>query len=143
MRGLNDVFPEAELFVEGERQLGRYSVTIARHNASGWSPTIPTLNALVTNRRLFLRPEVRKKYPPASIPAAYITKVSEVTLGDRNGLVIGLKTGHQIYIFISKQYSLRFIDDINAMQALPTRIRFDDKLVQQDIQRLINFINNL
>lgn len=138
------MFPEADLFVEGERQLGRYTVRIARYSSTGdWSPTIPPLDVLVTNRRLFLRPQVRKAYPPASIPKSYIRHIKWVDLGPRPGLVMRLKTEHLIYMFIDKEQGENLIDDISAMRAPVPRFHFDNSVVERDIQRLIDFINSL
>ena len=135
--------PEAELFVEGERKLGLYTVRIARYRTTGWSPTIPPLEMMVTNRRLFLRPEVRKKYPPASIPRSYIKSVREVDLDAMHGLAISLTTGHNIYIYIDKENADRIVEDIEAMKLPPPNFQFDAKIVESDIQRIIDFINRM
>lgn len=138
------MFPEADLFVEGERQLGRYTVRIARYTSTGdWSPTIPPLEVVVTNRRLFLRPQVRKSYPPASIPKTYIRHIKWVDLGPRPGLCMSLKTDHLIYMFIDKDHGEHMIEDISAMRAPTPRFHFDKKIIERDIQRLIDFIDSL
>jgi hypothetical protein len=137
------VIPEASLFVEGERLLGRYTVSIGRYSNARWTPTPPPLHVVITNRRLFMRPQVRKNYTPASIPSNYIAKTQEMELGDHNGLMIALTTGHQIYIILSKEDRYRLMDDLSAMKAKPTRIQFDHGIIEQDIQRLIDFINRI
>lgn len=139
----HSMFPEAELFVEGERLLGRYTVAIARYSNARWSQTIPPLQMTVTNRRLFIRPQTRKAYQPASIPNTYVTKFQPVELEDRSGIMIALKTGHQLYLYITKEEATRMLDDMSAMKAPPTKIRFDDTIVEQDIQRIIDFVNRL
>lgn len=139
----HSMIPEAQQFVEGERLLGRYTIAIARYNNARWSSTIPTLHVTVTNRRMFMRPQTRKAYTPASIPSNYITKFRAVELDERNAIMIALSTGHQIYMYITKEEATRMLDDLSTMKAPPTKIRFDETIVEQDIQRIIDFITRL
>ena len=134
---------DTTMFVEGERQLGQHTVRIARHSEAGWSPTIPPLEITVTNRRLFIRPQVRKAYQPASIPKDYVTHVREVELGMLHGLAISLKTGHTLYNFIDKEHGDKLMEDIRAMLLPTPHFKFDEKVVEADIQRLIDFINRM
>lgn len=138
-----NVFPDPDLLIEGERLLGLYTVSIARFANSRWSPTVPPLQVAVTNRRLLLRPQVRKSYPPASIPSTFITKVRDLELDGHYALIVSLTTGHQLYIFIGKEHRIKMMDDLNAMQIPPPRFHFDHNVVSQDIQRLIEFFNKL
>jgi hypothetical protein len=135
--------PEMELYVEGERTLGHYTLRIARHSSSGWSPTIPPLDVTITNRRMFMRPASRKAHKPASIPQEYISQVKAVELGIMHGLCFSLSTGHYIYVYIDKENGDRLLEDIHAMKMPAPRFQFDDSLVQDDITRLISFINSL
>ena len=134
---------DAEMFVEGERLLGQHTVRIARYSSTGWSPTIPPLEITVTNRRLFIRPQVRKSYQPASIPKDYVTRVREVELGMLHGLAISLKTGHTLYNYIDKEHGDKLMEDIRAMLLPTPHFKFDEKIVEADIQRLVDFISHL
>jgi hypothetical protein len=136
------VFPDTSQFVEGEKQLGRYTISIARYTGTQWSGTIPPLDVVTTNRRMFLRPQGRKKLEPASIPGNYIKKTLELEMSGQHGMVIGLKTGHMIYILIGVEHRAQLIDDIHKMK-IKAKVHFDPKIVEADIQRLITFINQL
>lgn len=136
------MLPETNLFIPGERRLGAYTVTVARYINQHWSPTLPALRFLVTNQRLLVTPQVRRQYAPASIPKSYITAMDEVTLGERDGVRIQLQTGHQIHLLMNREHGLRLLDDLRAMNALPTRVHFDNRVTEMEIQRLISFLNH-
>ncbi len=137
------MFREEEIFIEGEKRLGLYQVQIARPLSTGWAAAVPPLNAMVTNYRLILQPQTRKPYEPASIPNTYITKVSDVNLGPRNGILVALKTGHQLNMYIALDQIKKFSKDIKQMLTPPVRGHFATDLAENDIQRLIEFINRL
>jgi hypothetical protein len=137
------VFSEDELFIQGEKRLGLYQVQIARPLSNGWAAAVPPLNAMVTNYRLILQPQTRKPYEPASIPNTYITKVTDVALGHRNGVLVALKTGHQLNMYIALDQIKKFSKDMRQMLTPPVRGHFANVLAERDIQRLIEFINRL
>ena len=137
------MFSEEELFIQGEKRLGLYQVQIARPLSTGWAAAVPPLNAMVTNYRLILQPQTRKPYEPASIPSTYITKVSDVNLGHRNGVLVGLKTGHQLNMYIALDQIKKFNKDLRQMITPPVRGHFTTELAERDIQRLIEFVNRL
>lgn len=137
------MFSEEELFVQGEKRLGLYQVQIARPLTDGWAAAVPPLNAMVTNYRLILQPQTRKPYEPASIPSTYIVKVSDVTLGHRNGVLVALKTGHQLNMYIALDQVKKFTKDLRHMLTPPMRGHFATDLAERDIQRLIEFINRM
>src|SRR5512143_4142032 len=103
----------------GELQLGEYQVAVARYSQSGWTPTVPPLNAMVTNFRLILQPQTRRHYNPASIPSTYITRVCDVMLGHRSGVLVDLKTGHQLYLFISWSNGSKLSETLHTMLTTP------------------------
>lgn len=132
------------VLISGENPLGEYQVAIARYTQSGWTPTVPPLNATVTNFRLILQPQTRRPYEPASIPSTYITKVCDVTLGHRSGLMVVLKTGHQLYLFISWSNGGKLSDALHTMLTSPVGANtFHHNLRQHDLKRLIRFISQL
>lgn len=132
-----------ELILPGEQRLGEYQISIIRRTATGWSPTVPPLDALVTNYRLLLKPQLRRPYPPASIPSSYITSISEIDLGQKPGVKICLKTGHQIHMLISWSQAAQLADDIKAMLTSPIGNFFMDKPIERDLKRLIRFVSQL
>lgn len=137
------MFSEAEVFIEGEKRLGLYNVQIARPLSSGWAAAVPPLHAMVTNYRLILQPQTLKPYEPASIPNTYIVKVSDVTLGHRDGVLVALKTGHQLNLYIALDQVKKFHKDLRQMLTPPVRGHFTPQLAENDINRLIEFINKL
>ena len=134
---------ETEIFVEGETKLGQYQVAIVRYTASGWVPTVPPLNAIVTNYRLILHPQTRRPYPPASIPNTYITKVSDVELGQRPAVKIGLKTGHRIYLYTTWSEGENLTETMMTMLTSPIGNTYKLHPAQRDLNRLIRFISKL
>lgn len=133
------VIDEKDIMIDGERRLGRYTVVLLNQSSDGrWMPAIMQLDALVTNYRLMLRP-FRKKYPPASLPARYIT-ASELTLqGNYHCIEIKLITNHIIYMMLGTGKLDDLHDDLHAMKSPPPRFQFDDKVAKHDIERLISY----
>lgn len=134
---------QAQSLLTGERKLGQYQVEIARRTPNGWVPTVPPLNATVTNYRLILQPQTRRPYTPASIPSTYITQVRDVQLGRRAGVRINLKTGHQLNLFISWSRGGRLTDTITTMLTLPVGDAFKNRPAVRDLKRLIATISEL
>jgi hypothetical protein len=130
-----------ELFVDGERQLGYYTIEIIRRVGNGWNPTVPPLHAVVSNYRLILKPQVRKAYTPASIPSNYFSNVNSIEIGRHKGIQVSLSTGHDLYIMVSQRDSENMVDDIRTMLEPAPDFHFDDKIAQADIKRLIDFFN--
>jgi hypothetical protein len=137
------VLNEAEIFVEGEIKLGQYQVHVVRYTSTGWVPTVPPLNAIVTNYRLILHPQTRRPYPPASIPNTYITNVSDVDLAQRAAVKISLRTGHRIYLYTSWTAGENLTETLTAMLTSPIGNAYELKPAQRDLNRLIRFISKL
>jgi len=133
------VIEEKDLFVDGEKLFGRYTVVLLNQSSSGhWSPSLMQLDAMVTNYRLMLRP-FRKKYTPASLPTAYITR-AELTTQDRYHCVeLTLSTKHILYMMLSTGKLDNLCDDLNAMKSPSSKFQFDDSVAKKDIERLITF----
>ncbi len=134
---------EAELLLQGEFKLGYYLVEVARCLDTGWVASVPPLDALVTNYRLILAPQTRRRYEPASIPAVYILKIHEMQLGRRLGTIVSLKTGHQLPLFIGYGHAGDFAENIKTMLTTPAGSGFKPNPAQNDLQRLIHFIQSL
>jgi len=137
------VWDEDAILLPGENKLGQYHVAIIRRTQSGWVPTVPPLNALVTNYRMVLQPQTRRQYKPASIPSYSITHVSEVELGPYRGVRIALKTGLRLYLTVNWSQGDELSSTIKAMLITPIGKTFTLKPQQSDLSRLIQFISEL
>lgn len=130
---------EKEIFVDGERALGRYTVVLLNQVSNGhWVPATMQLDAMVTNYRLLLRP-FRKKYAPASLPARYVKSAEMTTQDKHHCIALTLITDHILYIMLSTGKLDNLQDDLNAMKSPPPKFHFDDSVAKQDIERLITF----
>lgn len=137
------LFKDEEILLRGERKLGEYQVSIARYTPSGWSATVPPLNLMVTTYRLVMQPQSRRPYPPASIPSTYVMTIEDVEFGQRRGIQIALKTGHQINMFINWNQSAQLMSQLKEMLISPVGSAFKKKPAENDINRLIRFISSL
>lgn len=131
------------ILLAGEYKLGTYQVEIVRHTASGWAPTVPPLNALVTNYRLILHPQTRRRYAPASIPSTAITHVSDVMLNRRQGVRIALKEGLRLYVVVSWSQGDELTNTMKVMLTSPLGSAFTSSPDHQDLDRMIQFIKRL
>lgn len=130
---------ENEVFVDGERRLGRYTVVLLNQTSGGrWMPSIMQLDSMVTNYRLLLRP-FRKKYRPASLPAEYIKTVEMTRQGHYHCIKLLLITNHILYVMLSTGKLDDLLDDLHAMKSPAPNFHFDDKVAKKDIERLITF----
>jgi hypothetical protein len=66
-----------------------------------------------------------------------------VALDALHGLAISLATGHHIYLYIDKDNGDKIQEDIEAMRLPAPHFRFDQKVVEDDIRRLVQFIRSL
>jgi hypothetical protein len=132
------VIEDKDVFVEGERRLGRYTVVILRQSGERWTPAMLQLDATVTNFRLLLRPH-RKKYQPASLPEQYITAIEMKRQERYHCIELQLSTNHVLYLMLSTGRLENFYDDLHAMKAPRPHFQFDEKVAKQDIERLITF----
>lgn len=128
------------MFVDGELQLGRYQVAIARPKGDDWMVTVPPVNVMATNYRLIMWPQTLKPYPPASIPCTYIYEAREMNMGIRCGLMLRLKTGHAIYMVAPGAHSSSLNDNIRHMVKPPRNTPFATHLPRRDLLRLIQFL---
>jgi hypothetical protein len=133
------VIEEKEIFVDGERALGRYTVVLLNQTENGhWMPAIMQLDGMVTNYRLLLRP-FRKKYLPASLPAHYIKSATLTTQEKYHCIEVRLITDHMLYLMLSTGKLDDLYDDLSAMKSPPPKFQFDDTVAKHDIERLITF----
>ncbi|GAB5494173.1 MAG: hypothetical protein Phog2KO_43880 [Phototrophicaceae bacterium] len=132
---------EKEIFVDGERRLGRYTVVLLSQTGTGrWMTSMMQLDSVVTNYRLLLRP-FRKKYRPASLPAQYIKSMEMTTQGHYHCIKLLLITEHILYVTLSTGKLDDLYDDLRAMKSPAPKFQFDESIAKKDIQRLVNFFD--
>jgi hypothetical protein len=142
------LIPDSEILLPGESILGNYNAAVARWSTDRWVSTIPALYAAVTQQRLILRPQARKRYEPAIIPGRSILNIEAKTLATgnnnhRQGVVIRLKQNYHFTLFINPRDSGNFVQYIRAMAALPPSKTYEPPLEPDALQKLINFLESL
>lgn len=131
---------EEDIFVQGERRLGRYTVVILQyHEASGWMPSVMQLNTLISNYRIVLAP-FKRKYAPATLPSHYIRSVELTKQGHYNCVGLTLITGDVLYLMLGTGNLLDLYDDLRVMKTPPPKYKFDESVARHDIQRLIDYL---
>lgn len=133
---------EEDIFIEGERRLGRYSVVLLQPIDGGqrWMPSVMTLNALISNYRLILQP-YKRKYAPATIPAHYIRQVALTQVSGYHCVALTLITGDQCYLMLGTGNLNYLYDDLRVMKTRPLRIPIEEDSVNVEaIRRLIAFL---
>lgn len=132
---------EEDIFIEGERRLGRYSVVLLQPTDGGerWVPSVMTLNALISNFRLILQP-YKRKYAPAIIPARYIREVGQKQLSGYNCVSLTLVTGDQFHLMLGTGNLNHLYDDLRVMKTPPLKIQIEEPVDLEAIRRLIEFL---
>lgn len=132
-----------ELLLEGETLLGSYSVEIARYKNERWVSTLPALFAVITDQRLILQPHTRKRHDPAIIPGRYIAKVTDMDVERRHMLMLTIRTGHQISMFIAGPQCAEIAAHLRAMMPTRTRHLVNTDLEADTVRKMIAFFNKL
>jgi hypothetical protein len=127
-----------DLLREGESLVGRYTVEIARWNGERLSSTVPPIAVVLTDQRIILTPQTRKRYDPAVIPSGYIASVGPIR-SERSGASITLKNGYQINLFITTNVHQQFIEHVRAL----TRRRYIPPIDVSGLQKLVAYFENL
>ncbi len=128
---------DANLLLDGELKLGYFQISVMRYSPSGWVPTVPPLQATITNYRLILQPQQRRRVEPASIPNTFVTRVQDVLLSGRVAVALHLKTGHQMYFVTQGSTDESFSKCVRQMLASPIGNRFEADLHPRDLLLLI------
>jgi hypothetical protein len=134
------VLTPKEVVLNGETLLGSYNVEIARWVNSRWTPTVPPLFAIVTDQRLVLQPYGRKRREPAIIPGRYIAKVVNMDEQRRNMIMMTIKTGHQITLFISGPQCAELAQHLRAIARVK---KYDPDIDPAILQKMIAFFDSL
>lgn len=111
-----------ESLQQGEYRLGRYRARFARFTTLGWETQGPWMRAVVTNRRLLFIPE-DGSVAPLEFAAGSIARTWNVALGRRDGLIIALKSGELLYLFIDWGQGPRLGRDLRELLTPPLQPR--------------------
>lgn len=130
-----------ELMIEGETLLGNYNVEIARYKNDHWVSTLPALFAIVTDQRLILQPHTRKRHEPAIIPGRYIAKVVSMEVERRHMLMLKIRTGHQISMFITGPQCDELAAHLRTMARPRKQVQFRGDLEADTVRKMIEFFN--
>ncbi len=113
-----------EALQQGEYRLGRYRVRFARFTTLGWDTQGPWLRAEVTNRRVLFIPEDSSSGAAAfELAPGGIARTWNVALGRRDGLIIALKSGELLYLFIDWGQGPRLGRDLRELLTPPLQPR--------------------
>lgn len=110
----------SETMQQGEYHLGRYRVRFARFTSLGWDTHGPWMRATVTNRRVIFFPdEATDDTTPLTLTPNSIARVWNVALGRRDGMIIALKSGQLMYLFVDWSQGARLSRDIGELLTPP------------------------
>jgi hypothetical protein len=113
----------------GEYPLGSYKVQYVTWTNGEWCGNGYWLRALVTNRRLLVFAEngIRSSKVEAITPAD-VTKVWNVCLQGRDGIMVALKDDRRLYLLVDWSQGSKLVRDINNMLATPVKPRIVPRL---------------
>ncbi len=135
--------PESELLNEGETVVGRYSVEIARMTQDGrFTSTVPTIFIIITEQRMILQPQTRKRYAPAIIHG-HLIKNAHPLKTNRSGTTIILKNNYQINLFVTTNLNQTFINQVRQLAALPPIKDFALPLSMAALAKLIAHLEQI
>lgn len=132
-----------EILIDGESLQGYYNIEIARWGQSGWSGTVPPLYAMLTDQRIILQPQTRKRYQPAIIPRKCIRSVKPLPESLRQGLLISLNTDMHIGMFIPGTQAQALMRELRTATVPPSPVQFEEKIELGDLEKIITFVKNL
>ncbi len=133
---------EQELLDPHERVIERFNAQIMRKNGGRWQHTVPAIYVLLTDLRLILQPQTRKRYEPASIPLRYIRMVKRLKSGSY-GFSLHLKSGPTIYLFASWTSQIDLIELLQELAEVPYAREYEAPLALPEIQKLIDYVRDL
>jgi len=134
---------ESELLNEGETVIGRYNVEIARMTHDGrLTSTVPTIFIIITEQRMILQPQTRKRYAPAIIHG-HLIKNAHPLKANRSGTSILLKNNYQINLFVTTNLNQTFINQVRRLASLPPIKDFALPLSVDALTKLITYLEQI
>jgi hypothetical protein len=137
------VLTAQQLLEDEEILLGAYNVSIARWKVDRWVSTQPALYVVLTDHRMILQPHTRKRYQPAIIPRRYLARVKELEIPYRFGVMIYLRTGHQMGMLVDARTYRAMLRDLHRMMSPTSPVRFEARLDLERLQKIIEYFANL
>jgi len=135
--------PESELLNEGETVIGRYNVEIARVTRDGrFTSTVPPIFIIITDKRMILQPQTRKRYAPAIIHGQFIKNAQQLK-NERSGTTIILKNDYRINLFITTNLNPTFINQVRQLALLPPIKDYALPLSIDGLSKLIQYFEHL
>jgi hypothetical protein len=133
---------EQELLEPHEHVIERFNAQIMRRTDGRWVHTVPAIYVLLTDLRLILQPQTRKRYPPAIIPLRYIRMVKRLRAASY-GFSLHLKSGPTIYLFASWNSQTDLIELLQVLAEVPYARDYEAPLAVPEIRRLIEFVRDI
>jgi len=132
-----------ELLEEGEKLYGYYNIEIARWTETQWVGTMPPIFAIVSDQRLIMQAQTRKRYPPAIIPRSAILRVDDLDDGRHYGLMIYLKNEMMMCVLIPGQQFKPFARNMKSLAVPPSPVEFTPKVELNSLKKIINCVECL
>lgn len=129
---------EDEILHPEEVILGRYTGEIARYVNDRYDATLPSLYVLVTDKRIIMWPQVRKKYEPAVIYGKYISGIG-LLKSRRSGVSLRIKNGYVIHLFVQRNRISEFMSQVRDIAKLPPLKEYHLPLSDKELNRIISF----
>lgn len=130
-----------DILLDGEVLMGQYQAEIAQWREGEWVPMLPPVYIILTDHRLVLQLSTRKKHEPAVIPAQYITSTKTFKQEHRHGILMHIKTGQHISMFVQTRYKDEILQNIHTVIA-PTAPpkKYKIELDVGSLRKIINFL---
>lgn len=114
----------------GEFSFGRYQVQVVEWSEGEWQGRGYWLRALVTNRRLLVYPDFGGLLRPhENISSTEISRVWNVSLGGRDGIMVILKEGRVLHLLVDWGQGSKLARDIREMITPPLHPRILPRFV--------------
>lgn len=128
-----------EYLLDDEQIQGNYNIEIARWSNGRFTTTVPALYATITDMRMVLVPQTRKRYEPASIHGSIIANIEPLD-SVRPGICLRLTTGQCITMFLPVVAPDTFKQQLNALTKSDKT--YNVPLSLTGLQRLIAFFED-
>lgn len=137
------VLTPEDVLEEGEKLQGQFNVEIARRLHGEWVSTVPPLYLILTDRRMIMQPQVRKRHQPAIIPISAIRRVVEMDHRFRFGVLIHLSNDMILSLLLPSNQSKAFVRHIRAVTLPPPPVEFVERIELGSLERIITFVKTL
>lgn len=131
-----------EILFEGEKLIGDYNAQIARWHDGFWTPTMPIIYVILSDHRMILQPHGRKRHEPAVIPRRFVSKILDLQMGYRHGIVMYLKTDQHIAMYMADDPEKKLIRYLQDQFVPPKPIELKSEIDQENIRKLIEFFDS-